>query len=183
MSAAPGRHERPLRDAAGLAAVYCLFAVAAILLARQPGSVASVWFANATGIALLAHRAHARWPALLAAAACANVAAHWMVGDTLALSLSFFPASLLEIAVGAWLLQRSGPVERFAEDTGQLLRVLLAGALLPQLLGATVSALTLQLLGLQRFALAWDDLYISQRGGGAPAHAVGHVGGVELGHG
>ena len=106
-----------------------------------------------------------------------------VVGDALALSLSFVRASLLEIAVGAWLLQRSGPVERFAEDTGQLLHVLLAGALLPQLPGATVSALTLQLLGLQRFALVWDDLYISQRGGGAPAHTVGHVGGVELGHG
>ena len=40
--------------------------------------------------------------------------------------------------------------------------MLLAEALLPQLPGATVGALTLQLLGLQRFALVWDDLYISR---------------------
>jgi integral membrane sensor domain MASE1 len=89
-------------------------ALLAIQLSRLPGSVATIWFANAIGMAFLAVAPRSRWPVLLLAAAAGNLAADLVVGDSLTLSLGFLPANLCEILLGAELLRRAGVVRRCA---------------------------------------------------------------------
>ncbi|MCK7494616.1 MAG: hypothetical protein MZW92_28195 [Comamonadaceae bacterium] len=68
-----------------------------MLIARQPGSIASIWFANAIGVAALANRPRRDWPLLLAAAGVANFGANLLQGDTLLMAASFVPPNLVEV--------------------------------------------------------------------------------------
>ncbi len=149
-----------LADAAGLGASYFALALLALYLARQPGTIAALWFANAAGIAWLAQRPRRDWPGLLAAAVVGNLAAKLLVGEALLLSLGFVPGLVAEMLAGAWLLRRGGTLPNFADDAPRFLRTLVAGAVLPQLAGATLGAIALQGLAFQRFGQAWGGWYI-----------------------
>jgi PAS domain S-box-containing protein len=133
----------------------CLvLACLAIAVGRQPGSIATIWPANGATIALIASAPRPRRWVLLGAAAVGNLIANLLSGDTLAAPNAF------EVALGLHLVARTGRVGRFANDRSSFLRVLVAGAFVPPLLGATVGAATLQSLGLASFTGVWDDLYI-----------------------
>lgn len=95
-----------------------------------------------------------------------KLAANLAYGDTLALSLAFVPPNSLEVALGVLLVARSRRSEQFASDHESFLRVLLAGAVLPPLLGATIGAATLQALGFAQFDRVWTDWYIGAALGG-----------------
>lgn len=147
--------------------VYALVAYLAIVTARQPGSIATIWPANGAAIALIASAPRARRWGLLAAAAAGNLLANLAYGDTLAVALAFLPANSLEVALGVALVDRTGRAERFANDHESFFRVLAAGAFGPPLLGATLGAGTLQLLGFASFSRVWADWYIGGALGGA----------------
>lgn len=147
-------------DAAALAATYLVLALLAIHIARTPGTIAVLWFANAAGIAWLASRPRRHWAGLLGAAVAGNMAAKLLAGDPLLLSLAFVPGVVVEVLAGAWLLRRIGNVAQFADDAPRFLRTLVAGAVLPQLAGATLGALALHGLGFQRFGVAWGHWYV-----------------------
>ncbi|HET9976488.1 MAG TPA: ATP-binding protein [Burkholderiaceae bacterium] len=145
----------PQREAAGLFIVYAAAALLSIAVSRQPGTIASIWFANAVAMALLAQRERARWPLLLAVTALANAAANVGGGAGLGMALSFLPANLVEIVLGAVLLHAAGPTADALRTPGGLLRLLLLGGVLPQLAGASVGALTISWHGFAPFDGVW----------------------------
>jgi PAS domain S-box-containing protein len=140
--------------------LYAVLAYLAIQVARQPGSIATIWLANGAAVALIASAPRARTLAMLAASAAGNLAANLAYGDTLALSVAFVPPNVAEVALGSFLLRGSGQIDRFSSEVAPFVRVMLAGALLPPLLGATLGAATLQVLGFADFTRVWADWYI-----------------------
>ena len=138
-----------------LAAGYGAAALLSLALARQPGSVASIWFANALAVAVLACHRPAHWPRLLAGVGGALVLANLLWGDRWLLALSFVPANLAEVVLGAALIRRAGLVQSAPWSMPQLLRLLLLGAVLPQVLGASLGAVTLAAHGMAPFAAVW----------------------------
>jgi signal transduction histidine kinase len=124
-----------------LGAVYLLLALLSIYLSRQPGSIATIWYANAVAVAFLLHAPSARvtaglWLAVALACLVANLA--WD-RDTLLAWLLVLP-NLLEIAVATWLLRRAGLARANLRSPWALVRLLFLGGLVPQVLGATVGA-------------------------------------------
>jgi PAS domain S-box-containing protein len=153
--------QRPLHTDLLLACgLYALLAYLAIHLARQPGSIATLWMANGLAIGLIASAAPRRMPALLLAVAGGNLAANLAYGDPLPVSLAFLLPNTVEVAIGSWLLMQRGRAGRLVQDAPGLLQVVAWGAVLPPLAGATVGAALLQALGFASFERVWFDWYI-----------------------
>ncbi len=149
--------------------LYAVLAFVAIHVARQPGTIAVIWLANGVAIALIASAPARDTLVLLIAAAAGNLVANLAHGDPLWLSLAFVPPNTLEVALGSFLVRRSGHAERFAIDQRSFLRVLLAGCMVPPLLGATMGAATLHTLEFAQFDRVWVDWYIGAALGGVAA--------------
>lgn len=128
-----------------LGLMYGAAALLSLQLGRQPGSVATLWYANALATAVLAFRAPSQWPWLLFAMGVSNLAANVAYGDAPGRALLFLPPNLLEVALAAWALRRSGLVAQGLRSARALLSLLLLGGVLPQVVTAT--AATLMLLG------------------------------------
>ena len=143
-----------------MAATFFVLAVIAIHMAREPQAITSVWFANAAAIAILGTAARSRWPLLLAAMAGANLAANWLLRGNLALSASFVPGNVVEVAIGACLLQRFRLARDFDTSPRAFAKAIAAGGLLPQLAGATIGAATLHAYGFATFSGAWLNWYV-----------------------
>ncbi len=164
------RHDWPPRrastDAALLFALCLALALAAIFVARRPGSIATIWLANAVAMAFIVSAPRARAPGLLAVAVLATGLANALAGHGAGLSLAFGLANGAEIALGAYLVHRTGRAARFASDHASLLMVLAAGALLPPLGGATLAAYALHGADFGNFAAVWSDWTIGAALGG-----------------
>jgi len=135
--------------------VYALLAWLSVALSRQPGQIANIWYANAAATALLVLQPRAHWPWLLLTVALANALVNSGWGDGWVMSLAFVPSNLLEVALAAALLQRAGSRAATLNAVSPLLRMLLLGALLPQLAGASLAALGFSLLGLGTALTMW----------------------------
>ncbi len=163
-------HPWPARDyradVALVFATYVVLAYLAIVIARQPGSIATIWPANGVAIAIIASAPLSRRWGLIATVALSNLVANLLYGDTLALSLAFIPPNTLEVLAGCFLVERTKRLERFANDHDSFLRVLMAGSLLPPILGATIGAATLHTLGFATFFDVWQDWYMGAALGG-----------------
>ena len=157
-SAWPPRH--PGLDLGTMVVAYAVLTFLAIYVGRQPGTLAPIWLANGVAIALIVSTPQHRIVGMFVAAAAGDFAAHLACGDTLTLSLAFLTSDMLEIALGVFLVNRTRCAEKFANDHISFFRVVLAGAFFPPLLGATVSALTLQTLEFAEFSDVWIDRYI-----------------------
>lgn len=155
----PGPPHPPWQLAAWLALAVLVAATVSMLIARQPGSIATIWFANAIGVAALAHQPRRRWPLLLAAAGAANAVANLLQGDAPLLALSFVPPNLLEMAVGAWGVQRARLPERGLRSAQALGTLLILGGLLPQIFGATLGTAMLAPHGLEAIEGVWLPWY------------------------
>ncbi len=138
---------------------YFLLALGAAYLARQPGQIATLWFANALGIAFLVASRKSLTPALLIAAAGAGFAAHWTSGDTIVRCLAFIPGDLIEMCLAATLLRRTGSLRVFADSPQDFLRFLFAASVIPTLAGATIGALLLHLSGMPDLPQIWSTWY------------------------
>lgn len=158
---APAWQPRPLVVDLLLAfGLYAMLAYAAIHLARQPGSIATLWLANGLAIGLIASASARRMPALLLAVAGGNLVANLAYGDPLAVSLAFLLPNTVEVAIGSCLLMRRGRAGRLVQDAPGFLQVLAWGSLVAPLAGATVGAALLQGLGFAAFERVWLDWYI-----------------------
>ncbi|WP_052659226.1 PAS domain S-box protein [Pseudomonas sp. LFM046] len=134
---------------------YLLLAVGAIWLSRQPGSIATLWYANAFTVALLWDQPLRRWVPYLTAAMLADLVANLAFGDGLLLAASFLPPNLLEVSLAAALLRVSGAGPRMSEGPGAFLQFIFFGALLPPLVGASLGASILAWQGLESFERGW----------------------------
>ncbi|MFG6468035.1 ATP-binding protein [Roseateles sp. BYS87W] len=141
--------------ALGLGLAYAGAAVLSLHLSRQPGSVASIWYANALAVAALAHRPWRDWPALLAAVLMAIAAANGLWGDQWWLALSFTPANLVEVALAAAALRRAGLHRRGIDSAATLGGALGLAALLAPLTSATVALVTVGPVIGQGFTGLW----------------------------
>jgi PAS domain S-box-containing protein len=161
--ATPGETALPrsvVGDVLLVAAVFFSLALVAIHMASSRDAITNVWFANAAAMAFLATAPRERWPLLLLAVALANVAANWALRGSLLLSASFVPGNLVEVALGAWLLQRFGLARSFDAKPGRFARTLIAAGMLPQLVGASIGAAILQWYGFATFQGAWLGWYV-----------------------
>lgn len=157
---APWPARRLRTDLALVFGLTALLGYAAIVVARLPGTISVVCLANSVAMALIVSAPRERTLALLAVAAAGNLSANLAYGDPLNLALAFVPPNLGEVALGVWLMRRTGLAGRYAEDQWIFMRVMLAGAVLPPLLGATFGAATLQWLGFAEFSRVWADWYL-----------------------
>jgi diguanylate cyclase (GGDEF)-like protein/PAS domain S-box-containing protein len=138
-----------------LFASYLLLALGAVWLSRQPGSIATLWYANALTVALLWDQPLRRWAALLGTAMLADLLANLAFGDSVILAFSFIPPNLLEVGMAAALLRVSGAARRMNESPGAFLQFIFFGALLPPLVGASLGASILAWQGLDSFERGW----------------------------
>ncbi|BAN50766.1 PAS domain S-box protein [Metapseudomonas resinovorans] len=134
---------------------YLLLALGAVWLSRQPGSIATLWYANALTVALLWDQPLRRWTPLLVAAMLADLLANLAFDGNLVLAAGFIPPNLLEIILAASLLRVSGAALRMNESPGAFLQFIVFGALLPPLAGACLGASILAWQGLDSFERGW----------------------------
>lgn len=153
-------------DGALVALVTTALAYACILVARQPGTLAAIWLANAVAIGMIVTAPRRRRLALQVAAAAGNLAANLAFGNSLGVALAFLLPNVAEIALGVRLVVGSGHQDRWASDHRSFIIVLGAGALVPPLAGATLGAAILHALDMAPFTAAWLDWYIGAALGG-----------------
>lgn len=143
-----GRATDSGRWVAALALLYGVLALGSLLLAAQPGQVATLWFANPVGtVALLALPARRRITMLLAlglANLLANVALHLptqgLGAEVWLAAAAFVPGNCAEMALAAWLLARAGVVAADLKLPSRLAHLLTVGALMPTSLSALAGA-------------------------------------------
>lgn len=139
----------------GLATLYFVLALLSLFVSSQPGSIATIWYANALAVAfsLLAPR-HELWM-LWVAVAIANVAANLAWHVDLLVAISFLPANLIEIGVAVVLLRRAGIDRSDLRSPAAMIRLLWYGGVVPQLVGASVGAVTLAWRGIAGTTEIW----------------------------
>jgi signal transduction histidine kinase len=123
---------------------YLLLAALSLYLSRQPGSIASVWYANALAVAVLTRMPADRCaglPWVSVALACLVVNLFWEPSVLLAMSL--VAPNLLEIGLAVALLRRAGLHRVSLESPWALLRLLGLGGVLPPLAGASLASVLL----------------------------------------
>lgn len=128
-------------SALALAAAYAAAALLSIVLGRQPGTIATIWFANAIAVAYLVFRSPRAWPLPLLGVALANLLANRPWSDSWAGAATFVLPNLAECVTGGWLLQRAGLRSSTLRGAAPLLRLWLLGGVLPSAVGAAVMAL------------------------------------------
>jgi diguanylate cyclase (GGDEF)-like protein/PAS domain S-box-containing protein len=129
-------------------------------LSRSTGQVASVWYTNVWGVALLLPVPRRQWPGLLVALGMGILAANLAFGNSLLVALGYLPPNLIEMLVGATLLRGSDAYRRMSCSPIDALKVLLQGCLMPSLAGTVVAMLTLGWFGdtpLLHIGLTWFE--------------------------
>lgn len=124
-----------------LALLYGLAALVSLSLTRSAGSIATLWYANAIAIAFLMHRPASQWPWLLAGVGITNALCNLAWGDPWVTALKFVPPNLLEIALAAALIRRTGLDRQSLEDPASLLYLLVLGCLMAPVSGALLWSL------------------------------------------
>ncbi len=146
------------RSLVALGGAYWLLCLAALWLSRQPGSIATLWFANGLGIAVLAVYPRRHWGAMLLMIGLASFTANLIHGDPPGTALRFVPPNLIEVWLGAMLLRKARAFESMMASPIAFSRFLLFGALLPPLASATLAAVLLggdELASFERVWIAW----------------------------
>lgn len=150
----------PLRAAVALALAYGAAALLSLLLSRQAGSIATIWYANAFAVAYLVFRPRREWPWLALVLALVIGAVNVGTGDAPERAVAFLPPNLVEIFAGAALLRWRAVDRSDLRTPAALLRLLFYGALLPQLIAACIAAALLAQAGLANLAevgLSWFE--------------------------
>ncbi len=156
-----------LADVTLLAVVYFGLAVAAIYVARQPGTIAAVWLANAVAVAFILTMPRPREWLCLATVFISNFAANRVTGGSWFIASAFAVPNVLEIALATAILRRTGDVERFLSDHRSFLRLMSLGAFVPPLVSATLGAVLLELLSGGTLQNVWVDWYVGTALGAA----------------
>lgn len=156
----------PVRALVALVLGYWLMAMGSLWLSRLPGSVATLWFANAFGIAFLAVSPRGLWAWMLMLIGGAVFAANFMQGDEPGRALLFVVPNMLEVWLGALLLRRGRAVEPMLTSPVAFGRLMVLGVLLPPLMGASVAALMIGGADLARAEQTWLSWYVGGAVGG-----------------
>ncbi len=139
-----------------LFALYLLSAVLGFRLSIPPRVIASFWPASGVLLAFLLATELQRWPGLIGAAIAAEVAVNLGYGHPVLLSGAFALLNTMSVLAGAWAVRRLiEPVDIF-RSTRSMLVFLLAGALIPTVLSASVgTGLSIRWLHAHGFGDYW----------------------------
>ncbi len=85
-----------------IAAAYWVSVRVGLLFVAQPEGIASVWPASGLALAMLLLQPKNQWSRILAVLFIINAAGNWSSGNTLAVSLGFALANILEPLLSAW---------------------------------------------------------------------------------
>jgi PAS domain S-box-containing protein len=121
---------------ASFAAAYLVFAAAGHLLLDHASGMAVWWPPTGLYMAALLLAGPGRWPAVVAVALPASLAACSLDGRPLGVGLSLFAGNTAEAIAGAWLVRRFGG----PRPTVSTVRGALAITILPALAGAAISS-------------------------------------------
>lgn len=121
--------QRPLTTWLLLAAATTVLSALGIAIARAPNGMALLWLASAPAAALLCVAPLHRWPALLAAQFAGIAAGSTLAGLSVPTMLALTPFDLLESALAAWLLRRSGAVDEALGTPRAIARFMLLAVL------------------------------------------------------
>ncbi len=150
----------PLRTTAlALFLAYAILALVGLYLSRQPGNIATLWYANAAAIAFLVEQPRRRVIVLLIAVGIANLLANLAFGDPWHTAALLVPPNLVDITVGTWLLNRTRLHRRMTDSPATFGRFLLVAVALPPLAGATIGAITLHASGSGEALRIWFSWY------------------------
>lgn len=138
-----------------LAGAYIAVALGAILLSRESGKMATLWYANAMAVVFFQFRPSRDWAVLTGALAVAVMAVNALTGKDFGLSLLFLLGNGFEVLLGAALLLRFCSPVASLEDVGALLKVLLLGGVVPPFFGALIAAAALSAGGVDDFLAIW----------------------------
>ncbi len=125
--------------------LYFFLAMGAIVLSRQSGSIANLWYANALGVIVLQTRPPKQWPLLLLGMAVADLLVHRALGTPFLHSLMFQPGNVCEMLLGGWLLHLCGRPAQTISDPTRLMPTLALVTLPACLVGALIGATLLSL--------------------------------------
>ncbi|MDO9480706.1 MAG: ATP-binding protein [Hydrogenophaga sp.] len=138
-----------------LGACYTLSSVVSLYMSLQPGSMATIWYANAVAIAWVAFSPWRLAPLLVLFMAVGNALANLVVGADPLEILLFVPANAAEVLLGGWLLHRAGLTATGISTPKRLLALLTYGGLVPLLAGATLGAVLLSSAGMGTLGDVW----------------------------
>ena len=124
-----------------LAIGYFFAAALGVWMARPPGSIASIWIANAIALVIFLRQPTSRWPALTLAVLFGGTAINLLAGDTLLVAIGRMCASSIEIVGAAVVITAiDGLNVRFAGNPVVYVRVLLIAAVAAPVVGAAMGA-------------------------------------------
>jgi diguanylate cyclase (GGDEF)-like protein/PAS domain S-box-containing protein len=140
----------------GVAVGTALLAGLSIEVSSREVGMATLWYANAFGLACLLGGGRSRWWSTLAALAVGLLVPFGLVGAELHSALLYAAVDLSEIAFGGWLLARCPDWRHFDRNPLVTLRVLWRASLMP-VLGATLAVPLLGATGEieQPYAALW----------------------------
>lgn len=138
-----------------LAVLYIVSAHASAALSLRETGVAAIWYANAIAIAFLlqAPAAMRRW--LWATLAVSVWVSNFLWNRERSVAFVFTVPNLAEMASAVWLLQRAGLRHADLRSPGLMLVLLLHGGVVAVLIGASVAALLLHLIGWPEWRGIW----------------------------
>lgn len=135
-------------------------------LSLKPQHFATFWPANGLYLAFLLTHPPSRWPALVAAALLGNLLSDVLWHErSIATSWAYGVGNSLEVILGAWLLRRYSRCPFRLRTVSEVLDLLLWGALLSPMLGATIGVATTTLVYGVPFWTAWPLWWIADATG------------------
>lgn len=130
---------------AALGIAYFALALFGILLTKQPGTVAAIWWPNALMFSVLLRAPRNRLPGFILVDIAANFAANFTMSYQALPSLAFCAADLLELGIALWLIRggwhRFDPCHNVRDFVAMLLIILGIGATISSSLAALIMAL------------------------------------------
>jgi len=152
---------RTLGKAALLFIAYFLSACLAITLSRNIGSVAVIWPATAVAVGVLLISPARGWPAYLAAAGAANLAAGIAPAVPAGLSIGFTTLNVMEILLAAGLLRRLRAQADWLGSVGSLMRFLGIAAILAPTATAMLRSALIHFAQHVPYWSAWETRWIA----------------------
>lgn len=149
-----------LADGALSFLVALVLTTCSIALAREAGSIASIWLVNGAVIGIAASAPAGRRPGLLLLASLACFLANLLHDSSWAIALAFVSGNFLDVLLGTWWIGQQAALLRGLSDARVFLRLLAWGVLLPSLAGALAGTFMLDWVGQGSFRVTWSDWFI-----------------------
>ncbi|MFZ6778764.1 response regulator [Undibacterium sp. Ji83W] len=140
---------------------YFVLAVAGMWLTRGENQVSILWFANALAVAYMYGQGRTGQLQILVLTMVASLAANLLTGNNLAVSTLFTLANALEIVLVSYTIRHAGLDQNFEQSSGDMLKLILLGFLLPCACSATLAAALAAWVGLGEFELIFTGWYVA----------------------